>query len=119
MADRILSRATFCRYVHRVARFLLALAGPLAKLTDVYPEVVPMKTVNQLRKYRQQCERETGQVSGEITVSLNHVLADVCRALKIPSRQQRRVLGRRGGVQLSDMRRWCVSLTRNKAPRKS
>ncbi len=78
-----------------------------------------MKTANQLRKYRQQCEHETGQASGEITVSLHHVLADVCRALKIPPRQQRRVLGRRGGVQLSDMRRWCVSLKRAKTPRKS
>ena len=78
-----------------------------------------MKTANQLRKYRQQCERETGQASGDISVSLHQVLADVCRALKVTPRQQRRVLGRRGSVQLSDMRRWCVSLTHSKTPRKS
>jgi phosphopantetheinyl transferase len=77
-----------------------------------------MKTANRLRKYRQQCERETKQSSGDISVSLHHVLADVCRVLKISPRQQRRVLGRRGSVQLSDMRRWCVSLSHSKSPRK-
>lgn len=78
-----------------------------------------MKTANQLRKYRQQCEREAGQTSGEITVPLLHVLADVCRVLNLPRQQQQRVLGHKGNIQLLDMREWRVSLAQTKTKRSS
>jgi hypothetical protein len=63
-----------------------------------------MKAADKLRKFRQQCERDAGTHAGEIEVPLAHVLDDVCRVLNLPTRQHRRVVGRKGYVKLEDTR---------------
>jgi hypothetical protein len=119
MAGRILAAGNLMPFFSMgYPLFCWLLRGILVKLTLFLSEVIQMKTANQLRKYRQQFEHETGQTSGDITVSLNHVLADICRMLNLPRQQHRRVLGRKGTMQLTDMREWRVSLSRPKSPRK-
>jgi hypothetical protein len=71
-----------------------------------------MKAANQLRKFRQQCEREAGTSADQIEVPLAHVLDDVCRTLNLPTRQHRRVVGRKGYVKLEDTRDMQVDLAR-------
>ena len=69
-----------------------------------------MKTADKLRKFRQQCERQAGADATEIELPLSHVLDDVCRALKLPVRQRRRVLGRKSYVKLEDIREMRMEL---------
>ncbi|NJM40306.1 MAG: hypothetical protein HC853_05855 [Anaerolineae bacterium] len=67
-------------------------------------------TVNKLRKYRQQCERDTDNSAHRIRVPLMHVLADVCKTLQLSPKQRKRVLGHQGTIKLEDMRAWRVTL---------
>ena len=75
-----------------------------------------MKTADKLRKFRQQCERQTGTDATEIEVPLSHVLDDVCQALKLPIRQRRRVLGRKSYVKLEDIREMRMELRKPDQP---
>ena len=76
-----------------------------------------MKTVNELRKFRQQCERDAGTESSRIQVPLLHALADICQVLKLTPQQQRRVLGRNGAQKLTDVQKWRVGLVPPKPSR--
>jgi hypothetical protein len=70
-----------------------------------------MKTADKLHKFRQQCEREAATSATEIKVPLSHFLDDVCRLLRLPTRERRRVLGRKSYVKLEDAREMDVKLT--------
>jgi hypothetical protein len=63
-----------------------------------------MKAADKLRKFRQQCEREAGASAAYIEVPLAHILDDVCKVLNLPTRQHRRVVGRKGYIKLEDTR---------------
>lgn len=65
---------------------------------------IQMKTADKLRKFRQDCEKESGQPVQNIELPLSHVLADICAALKLPARTQRKVIGRRAYVRLETLR---------------
>jgi hypothetical protein len=69
-----------------------------------------MRKVGQLRRFRQECEHQSGKASHEIELPLLHMLADICAALKLSNRQRRRILGRKGIQQLDDFREWRVHL---------
>lgn len=55
-----------------------------------------LMSVTKLRRFRQQCERQTGKRASGIDIPLLHVLEDICKALRFSKDQQRRVLGRKG-----------------------
>ena len=63
-----------------------------------------MKLVDKLRKFRQQCERQSGVPATDIEVPLSHVLDDMCQTLKLPAKQRRKVLGRRGWQRFEEIR---------------
>jgi hypothetical protein len=56
---------------------------------------VQMKTADKLKKFREDCERETGQPAQRIELPLSHVLADICRLLGYPPKTKRKVLGKK------------------------
>jgi hypothetical protein len=62
-----------------------------------------MSRTNKLRKFRQQCERESGMSAGSVELPLAHVLDDVCQALKLSPKQRRKVLGRRASAELKQL----------------
>jgi hypothetical protein len=67
-------------------------------------------SVEKLQQFRRNCERNAGVPAAQIQVSLLHVLADVCTALGMDKRQQRRVIGRQGTQSLEDFQEWRVTL---------
>ena len=52
-----------------------------------------MKTATQLKKFRQQCERDAGVSAAHIKLPLLHVLNDLCQVHGISGKQRRRVIG--------------------------
>ncbi len=73
-----------------------------------------MKTADKLMQFRQQCEREAGVPVTSIKVPLTHALFDICNALKLPKKAQRKVLGKRGYQRLEDFREFRAVLVDNK-----
>ena len=69
-----------------------------------------MKTATQLKKFRQQCERDAGVSAAHIKLPLLHVLNDLCQVHGISGKQRRRVIGGRGSHLLDDMQTWRVAL---------
>ena len=67
-------------------------------------------SVRKLRKFRQECERQSGKKPEEIELPLLHVLDDICVALGLGRAARRKVLGRRGIQKLEDIRSWRVTL---------
>lgn len=71
-----------------------------------------MKAASQLRKFRQFCERSAGIPATRIQLPLLAVLEDVCKALKLSPQDQRRVLGRKGAIELKHTRQMQVRLSK-------
>jgi hypothetical protein len=70
----------------------------------MYMEVFQMNLVSKLRKFRQQCERETGVSANDLELPLAHVLDDLGRALAVPSKSRRKVVGRKSWVRLENVK---------------
>ncbi len=69
-----------------------------------------MKTADKLRKFRQECEKETEQPADHIEVSLLHLLHDVCSTLRMSKCNTSKVLGRKGVHRLVNEREWTARL---------
>jgi len=69
-------------------------------------------SVRKLRQLRRRCERETGVSASKVELPLLYVLADVCSALNLSEFDKRRVLGRKGTKELSNLRGSRVGLKR-------
>ena len=72
-----------------------------------------MNLANKLRKFRQQCERETGTPADQIEVPLAHVLDDVCKTLNVPAKQRKKVLGHKGTTRLEHTRNNRIELVQH------
>ena len=73
-----------------------------------------MKTADRLMKFREQCECDAGVPVTRIKVPLTYALFDVCNALKLPKKSQRKVLGKRGYQRLEDFRKFRAVLVDDK-----
>lgn len=77
-------------------------------------EVFQMSLANKLRKFRRQCERESGMSANDIELPLVDVLEDVCKSLKVTSKQRKKVLGRNNTVRLEHTRNHRIQLVQPK-----
>ena len=71
-----------------------------------------MILADKLRKFRQQCERDTGATASDIEVPLAALLDDMCKALKVSPKQRRKVLGRKNVIRLEDTRSIRIELAK-------